>query len=88
MIERDDILFSGLLLALLAFALVVRLQYGLDYPIESVHAHRQAHVASNIEYYIRDGLAIPGDLYTKNYGTTVFDFPLYQYITAILAKGL
>lgn len=84
---RPELLFASAVLLIIAVGIGLRLQHGLHGPIEGHHAFRQSHVASNIDYYLRDGLGIPGEMYAKNNRDRVFDFPLYQFLTVGLTEG-
>lgn len=47
---------------------------------------RETHVASNIYFFLRDGLSFTTNMFTKNTDYVVFDFPLYQQIVAVISK--
>jgi len=81
----------ALLAAILAFSLYFRL-LNFDHTIENPHSFRQAQTASNIHFFIEDGLSIECNLFSKNGpGTTInqyklYDVPFYQWTVAILCK--
>lgn len=54
--------------------------------IDAWSAFRQAHVASNIIYFVRDGVSITTEMFTKNMAYKVFDFPLYQQLVAVICR--
>jgi len=60
----------------------------LSHDVDGPHIFRQTHVASNIFFYQKEGLRIPGKLFAKNQYYTVFDFPVYQHTVAILSSLL
>jgi hypothetical protein len=51
-----------------------------------MHIFRQAHVASNIEFFLRDGISLAPAMYAKNTSDKLLDFPLYQQIVTVLCN--
>jgi hypothetical protein len=56
-------------------------------PLHGSHLFRQAHVAANIETYIRDGISLHPRTYNRDVPLVLYDFPLYQ-VAAALASHL
>ncbi|MEE8270948.1 MAG: DUF2142 domain-containing protein [Alphaproteobacteria bacterium] len=54
--------------------------------MENPHDFRQTHVASNIEFYMANGLSIPSESYSRAMSDRVYDFPLYQHMVATLSR--
>jgi hypothetical protein len=72
------------LVVLPAIALMAR---GVAAPLGGSHAFRQAHVAANIEMFVRDGLSLRASTYNEDESfSPAFDFPLYQLVVAGLCR--
>ena len=77
------ILLAGILL----LGLYCRIRYFYA-DLAGLHLFRQSHVASNIYYFIQNGISVSTEMFTKNMEYKIFDFPLYQQIVAILCNLL
>ena len=71
------------LISISIFGLLLRL-VGFDHDIDGNHMFRQAHVASNIEYLIANGLLTHPDAYEQHFSIRYFDYPLYQQLSYLL----
>jgi hypothetical protein len=58
----------------------------LGTPLHGSHLFRQAHVAANIETYLRDGLSLHPRTYNRDVPLVLYDFPLYQLTAAVAAR--
>ncbi|GAK50568.1 glycosyl transferase family protein [Candidatus Moduliflexus flocculans] len=77
----------SILLVILLGGLYYRI-LNFSHDIDGHHIFRQTHVASNIYYFLKDGISISPKMFTQNQTYKIFDFPLYQMIIAILCTAL
>jgi hypothetical protein len=74
-------------LVLLALPAVALMASGVAAPLGGSHAFRQAHVAANIEIFVRDGLSLRPSTYNEDTSfSPAFDFPLYQLVVAAICR--
>lgn len=58
----------------------------LHEPLHGAHVFRQAHVAANVEKYVRNGLSLRPAAYNVDVPGALFDFPAYQLVVATLCR--
>lgn len=82
---RSRPLYRALLLAGLLPALALML-WGLREPLHGEHVFRQAHVAGNIEKFVRQGLSLRPAAYNQDVPGALFDFPAYSWLVAAVCR--
>lgn len=83
---RSRAWFIALLLAGLLPALALMLA-GLREPLHGEHVFRQAHVAGNVEKFVRDGLSLRPAAYNQDVPGALFDFPAYSWLVAAFCRA-
>lgn len=72
-------------LFLAGFALRFR-DFNLD--IAAYRSAREAHVASNIFYFARDGISLSPEIFARNQTNKLFEFPLFSWVAAVAVNIL
>lgn len=83
---RSRAWFPALLLAGLLPALALMLA-GLGQPLHGEHVFRQAHVAGNVEKFVRDGLSLRPSAYNQDVPGALFEFPAYSWLVAAFCRA-
>ena len=83
---RSRAWFTALLLAGLLPALALMLA-GLGQPLHGEHVFRQAHVAGNVEKFVRDGLSLRPSAYNQDVPGALFEFPAYSWLVAAFCRA-
>ncbi|MFQ5502247.1 MAG: hypothetical protein ACE5EQ_08080 [Phycisphaerae bacterium] len=70
----------------LLFGLFLRTRH-FDYELTSHHSWRQAHVASNIFFLLKNGYGLKMQEFNKTQREKIFDGPLYQNLVAAVCRA-
>jgi hypothetical protein len=62
--------------------------WNLRAPLHGSHLFRQAHIAANIETYLRDGISLHPRTYNYDVPLALYDCPLYQVAVALTCRLL